>query len=125
MAGVGDCLNRLTHVSSVALDHRFDAHVAERAAVRYDAARYCDSCLEALKALSGPEVREGLRRSCDEFDESLAKRLLDEEAMPSSSKAPKPLTAGRQALKSAFEHGGQVCLLWSLGACNKSEESCS
>lgn len=28
VAGVGDCLNRLSHVSSVALDHRFDAHVA-------------------------------------------------------------------------------------------------
>ena len=130
VAGPGDCYNRLSQVAAVALDHRYSSDVAARAAVRYDAEMYNKVCNTALKARSGPEVRDFLRHSCEEFNETVAKRLLEEEAMPSaavrsrgnpSSQALGPATS---ALREAMERGGKICFLYGLGKCDKTETVC-
>jgi hypothetical protein len=79
VAGVGDCLNQLSHVAAVSLDPDFSAPIAERAAVRYDAARMNEVSLDALSARSGPQVRELLRSACHAFNQTLADRCLEEE----------------------------------------------
>lgn len=133
-AGVGDCLNRLAHVATVAKDIRYSAAQAERAAVRYDALRAHGVCLDALKARSGEEVRAWFRLTCEQYDAGAADRLLAEEAAtgpPATSgtnqgRAQKPgaNATALESLRSGFAGGAQVCQLWGLGACSKSESAC-
>lgn len=133
-AGVGDCFNRLSHAAGIAMDTRYPAAVAERAAVRYDAQRAYGVCLDALKARGGDEVRACYRETCEHFDTGAADRLLTEEAMgilpsassvgPSRGQRPSSGSAGLESLRSGLSAGAQVCLLWGLGACSKTESSC-
>ena len=136
VTGVGDCFNRLTHVACIANDARYPPNVAERAAVRYDAECFQGVCLRSLKARSGDNAREILRSSCEEFSESKASRLLAEEARvlrDSPSEAPASdagipddpsRTVPKDALKKALSDGAQLCFLWAVGKCSKTEQSC-
>ena len=137
---MGDCLNRLTHVAAVATDSRFSAAVAERAAVRYDAARLNCVSLDALPARSSEQVRALYRDTCQAFDSNLADRCLEEEkAFESGSLHDSRLgqRAARHreqdsdakskavsALCSAFEEGASICMLWNVGKCERSESRC-
>ena len=132
-AGTGDCFNRLSHAATIAKDPRYPAHIAERAAVRYDAARSHGVCLDALKARSGEEVRACYREACETYDAGAADRLLAEEASlprarqePGATKTARPAATGDalESLKAGIAGGAQVCLLWGMGACSKSEPAC-
>lgn len=130
----GDCFNRLAHVAHMALDARFSAETAQRAAVRYDSYQYQSVCFQALKARGGDEVRALLRQYCNEFKESRANRFPEEEAQDLKEEgisAPPPCGAGyseranaNTALKNALSNGGEISLLWALGSCSKTEASC-
>ena len=97
IAGVGDCFNRLTQTALVASDVRFSAPVAERAAVRYDAAKLNEVAEDALKARGGEEVRALYRRACQNFDQTLADRCLEEEKAASCGSLSGTAPTARQA----------------------------
>ena len=102
----------------------------------YDAFRCHGVCLDALKARGGDEVRACFRETCESFDAGAADRLLAEEAAATpqaagsgQTRAARPAASAASAeavdtLKSGFASGAQVCQLWGLGACSKSETAC-
>ena len=67
------------HTALVAMDARYAPAIAERAAIRYDAAKLEEVSQDALKARSGEEVRTLYRTACQVMDERLADRCLGEE----------------------------------------------
>jgi hypothetical protein len=137
VAGTGDCFNRLSHVACVALDVRYPAAVAERAAVRYDAARYHGVCMSALKARSGEQVREAYRETCEIFNENSADRRLEEEtsrglgaqgtpgaSRGASATGSRPSAGQASDVRAAVGAGARFCLLYGLGKCSKTEAAC-
>lgn len=75
----GDCINRLTHVTSLASDSRYQPEVAASAAVRYDADRMSSAHLGSQLSHGREQSRELLGRRMSYFDRSEAERFLQEE----------------------------------------------
>ena len=75
-------------------------------------------------------MRSSLREACEHFNETLAKRLLDEEAMrrklPGQAQTETSSTPNQATdhLRTASEGGAQFCLLWGLNACQRTEQAC-
>jgi hypothetical protein len=133
----GDCLNRLAHVAHIALDSRFSADVAARAAVRYDAKFMHDCYIASTITENMDQTRMMFAREALQLKESSVDRLLQEErdtkavspagrgSLADSSHAQRNRGNGNEALRTGLSSGGEVCLLWCLNICSKSENHCN
>ena len=101
--------------------------------MRYDAAKLNEVTLDSLKARSGEEVRVLYRQACQEFDQTLADRCLEEERAAAGGSLHGVAPAARQvrsssntgsanaSLVAAFADGAEVCFLWGAGKCQRGD----